>query len=454
MQNKGFSRRTFLKLAAGSTAAIFAASIEPLKAAAQEMTYHEAPMLADLVAAGTLPPVEERLPKNPRVITPYKEVGEYGGTWRRAFKGLSDRWGPTKLQEEMVLEWDAFDPAELKLVPNFISEWTQNDDASEFSFTLRDGIKWSDGVPFTTEDVAFNYELIKAQILLQIDHLYVNGQLFEQEIIDDRTWKITFVGPNPLLPITLARTSSGGMIGGPTFAHPKHYLEKFWGDLPNANQDAINKMLEANGMSDWTELWWEGGVGDGRGVANFWFRNPELPVINAWRSLNTPLDDPHLMERNPYYHAVDPEGNQLPYIDRVQHSLFEYDETLNLWIAQGLIDMQTRHLSAANFTFYKENEAGGDYRSCCGKLAGPTRSTPISAILMLIWRLCLTLLSSARRSRLPSTARSSTICSTTACWSRARLRRSAERWNTTPTSNHAGRSITRTALTNYSTASA
>jgi peptide/nickel transport system substrate-binding protein len=121
MENKGFSRRTFLKLAAGSTAAAFVASIEPLKAAAQEMTYHEAPMLADLVAAGTLPPVEERLPKNPRVITPYSEVGEYGGTWRRAFKGLSDRWGPTKLQEEMLLEWDAFDPAELKLVPNFIS---------------------------------------------------------------------------------------------------------------------------------------------------------------------------------------------------------------------------------------------------------------------------------------------------------------------------------------------
>jgi peptide/nickel transport system substrate-binding protein len=361
MENKGFSRRSFLKLVAGSTAAAFVASVEPLTAAAREMTYHEAPMLADLVAAGSLPPVEERLPSNPRVITPYEEVGDYGGTWRRAFKGLSDRWGPTKLNEEMVLEWDAFDPAELKLVPNFISEWSQNADASEFTFTLREGIKWSDGVPFTTEDVAFNYELLKAGMFTSIDHLYVGGELFEQEIVDDLTWKITFVGPNPLLPITLARTSSGGTIGGPTFAHPKHYLDKYWGDGPNADQAAIDAMLKANGMSDWSELWWEGGVGDGRGVANFWFRNPELPVINAWRSLNTPLDDPHIMERNPYYHAVDTEGNQLPYIDRIQHSLFQDQQVLNLWIAQGLIDMQTRFLTFQDFTFYKENEDAGGY---------------------------------------------------------------------------------------------
>ena len=361
MEHKGLSRRSFLKLVAGSTAVAFMASVEPLKAAAQGMTYHEAPMLADLVAAGSLPSVEERLPKNPRVITPYAEVGEYGGTWRRAFKGLSDRWGPTKLQEEMVLEWDSFDPNELKLVPNFISEWSQNDDASEYTFTLRDGIKWSDGVPFTTEDVKFAYDLMVSKVRNPPTHLVVAGELFELEIVDDLTWKVKFAGPNPLLPITLARTSDGGAIGGPTFAHPKHYLEKYLGDKPTADQDAINKMLEANGMADWSELWWGSGVGDGQGPACFWFRNPELPVINAWRSVNTPLDDPYLMERNPYYHAVDTEGNQLPYVDRVQHSLFESDETLSLWIAQGLIDMQTRFLSAANFTFYKENEDGGDY---------------------------------------------------------------------------------------------
>jgi peptide/nickel transport system substrate-binding protein len=152
-------------------------------------------------------------------------------------------------------------------------------------------------------------------------------------------------------------------------AYPKHYLERFIGDADTADQDAIDAMIEGSGLSDWTGLWYEGGVGDGRGVANFWFRNPELPIINAWRSANSPLEDPHIMERNPYYHAVDTEGNQLPYIDRIQHSLFESQETLNLWIAQGLIDMQIRHLSTADFTFFKENEEVGDYHIVLWKAA-------------------------------------------------------------------------------------
>src|SRR5215813_4742437 len=100
MSKDQLSRRDFLKAMAGGAAAAIAANIVPLGAVAQaqDATYNEAPMLADLVDSGALPPVAERLPKNPRVITPFSEVGEYGGTWRRAFKGLSDRFGPVKLQ--------------------------------------------------------------------------------------------------------------------------------------------------------------------------------------------------------------------------------------------------------------------------------------------------------------------------------------------------------------------
>jgi peptide/nickel transport system substrate-binding protein len=119
--------------------------------------------------------------------------------------------------------------------------------------------------------------------------------------------------------------------------------------------------MAANGVSTWQELWYESGPGDGRGPINFWFRNPDLPTITPWRAVNSPLEDPWIMERNPYYHAVDTANNQLPYIDRIQHALFEDTQTLNLWIAQGLIDMQQRHVSSADFTFFKENEASGNY---------------------------------------------------------------------------------------------
>ena len=55
--------------------------------------FSETPQLADLVKQGKLPPVEQRLPKNPLVVTPYEEVGQYGGNLRRAWRGLSDQWG-------------------------------------------------------------------------------------------------------------------------------------------------------------------------------------------------------------------------------------------------------------------------------------------------------------------------------------------------------------------------
>jgi peptide/nickel transport system substrate-binding protein len=391
MSKKQLSRRDFLKMTAGGAVVALTANIVPSALAApatRQGMYTEAPMLADLVASGDLPPVDERIPTNPRVITPYSEVGEYGGTWHRAFKGISDRWGPTKLQEEMILEWDAFDPEDLKVVPNYISEWSQNDDATEFTFTLREGLKWSDGIPFTTEDVQFAHDLLAAKVLNPPAHLEIGGELCGLEIVDELTWKISFVAPNPLLPITFARTSAGGITGGPTLGAPKHYLEKFLGDSPNADQDAIDAALEATGLNDWTELWYDSGVGDGQGVIPFYFRNPDLPIINAWRSANTPLDDPYVLERNPYYHAVDTEGNQLPYIDHIQHALFEDTETLNLWVAQGLIDMQTRHLSAADFTFFKENEEAGDYHVVLWKAAWthafyPNISSPNTALAAL-----------------------------------------------------------------------
>ncbi|PLV56575.1 hypothetical protein [Thermotoga sp. SG1] len=59
--------------------------------------FNEAPMLKEMVEKGLLPPVEERLPKNPLVVTPVKEIGQYGGTWRRAWYGFSDKWGPNKI---------------------------------------------------------------------------------------------------------------------------------------------------------------------------------------------------------------------------------------------------------------------------------------------------------------------------------------------------------------------
>ena len=357
MDNKGLSRRNFLQMMAGGTAATIAASLTPFAALAQDMTFNEAPMLASLVADGSLPPVNERIPANPRVITPLNEVGQYGGTLRRAFKGISDRWGPTKLNEEMAIEWDIPDVDTVNVVANYISGWTQNDDATEFTFTLREGLRWSDGTLFTTEDVQFWYDYYYIGELQDQPTAITLGEPMGLTVVDELTWTVTFPAPNPLLPLSIAK-STLGWWAGPTMAAPKHYLSQFIPEL-TSDQSLIDAAMEEHGVETWQLLHGEGGTPQGP-IAGWWF-NPELPIINAWRSVNHPSEDPWLAERNPYYHAVDTEGNQLPYLDGMTHAWFDDNSVFDLWIAQGLIDAHIRHVQSANFTFYKENEEAGDY---------------------------------------------------------------------------------------------
>ncbi|MEZ4630623.1 MAG: ABC transporter substrate-binding protein [Deinococcales bacterium] len=372
--SKEFSRRNFLKLSASTIAGTALASSLPAVVMAQysPSSYSEAPMLAEMVASGSLPPVDQRLPADPRIIHTINETGEYGGTWRRAFKGISDRWGPTKLNEEMAIRWDASNPEKIDVTAGYVSEWQQNADASSFTFTLRDGLKWSDGVPVTTEDVKFWYEeFYLGELGNKPGWLTLQGIDMTLDIIDDRSFTIGFPAPNPLLPISMAK-STGGMTGGPSLMAPAHYLKQY---MPQyGDQAKIDEALKENGLSTWQELF--GNAGDTQGPIAFWFKNPDLPVLNPWKAKNKPTEDPYVMERNPYFYGVDAEGNQLPYIDHISHALFSDQAVFDLWIAQGLIDFQGRHVQSANFTFYKENEAAGDYHVTIWKAASTNAVYP------------------------------------------------------------------------------
>jgi len=85
-----------------------------------------------------------------------------------------------------------------------------------------------------------------------------------------------------------------------------------------------------------------------------------------WLAKNALSREQFLMERNPYFFAVDEQGQQLPYIDKVTHRLFESPEVLNLWITNGEIDMQYRHMQIGNLALYKSAEAKGDYKTLLG----------------------------------------------------------------------------------------
>jgi peptide/nickel transport system substrate-binding protein len=336
------------------------------------VAYKEAPALADLVKAGKLPAIDKRLPEKPRVITPTESTGKYGGTWHRAYKGLSDRWGPTKLLEEQMIQWDWTPQNEIKLAANLCEKWEQNAAATEFTFFIRKGIKWSDGEEFNTDDVKFWYEdvLLNKDITPTVPSAVTDskGTPMTLTVTDKYTFKIGFAEPKPLVPITIAKTGLAGPAGGPSFAYPEHYMKKFHTKY-GASAD-IDAALKKNSMQKWDQLW--GDAGNGEGPIAFWFKNPDRPVIGAWKTSVSPLVNQQrcAMVRNPYFWKVDPSGNQLPYIDEVLHDLYENDEVLNIWIVGGKIDAQSRNIPVTSYTLYKENEKKGDFKVVLWRSAG------------------------------------------------------------------------------------
>lgn len=352
---------------APSAAATFAVNQATPTTVAQTTAgkFKEAPMLADLVKAGKLPAVEQRVPSNPRVLKPLEEVGQYGGTWRGAYRGLSDRVGPTKQLEEMFIEWDAPDPNTVKLIANVCEKWEQNADASEFTFYLRKGMKWSDGSELSTDDVKFTVEDVNFFKDISPTPKYYLRQLINGEvktatvtIVDKTTFKVKYVAPFPLLPLQMAKLG-GGAVSQPGFVMPSAYLKKFHPKYASA-ADLAAAVAKFKVQTP-ADLW--GKAGDLEGPAVFWFLNPELPSIFAWKVVSPTPAEPVVEERNPYYWQVDTDGNQLPYIDKIEYSLFDSFDVLNLRVAAGQIDMQLRHMSVGTYTFYKENEAKGKYRT-------------------------------------------------------------------------------------------
>ena len=172
----GIDRRTFLRMSGLSAAAAVAAACgapggdaEPEAAdeapAAEEAPaadsgsmskYNESPLLAERVAAGQLPPVDERLPANPVVIEPLEEVGQYGGTTRVAIGNPNHLFGDPQavMGTELILR---IAPDFSSITSGLAESWEFNEDATEQILHLREGLMWSDGAPFSADDFMFSW---------------------------------------------------------------------------------------------------------------------------------------------------------------------------------------------------------------------------------------------------------------------------------------------------------
>ena len=329
--------------------AALAATKAPVAPASQ---YKVAPMLAELVKAGKLPAVDARLPKKPGVFKGQEGIGKYGGTWRRAFSGVSDRWGPTKLGDRT---WAWFDKS-LNLQPRLAESYQVSPDGKEWTFKMREGIKWSDGKDFTSDDIVWCYqnEIQNKKLNPSLPTLYQNKDKSPCTITgpDKYTWKAVFATPKPNFIFGLTR-------GGPVT--PSHFMKELHEET-TADKAKLEADIKARGFDSWIRYYLD--------FAQYWYANPARPDIKPWLAKGALSKELFIMERNPYFFGVDEQGNQLPYIDKITHRLFENNEVKNLWVTNGEIDMQNRHMAIADLALYKSGEAKGDYKTFLGISAG------------------------------------------------------------------------------------
>jgi peptide/nickel transport system substrate-binding protein len=302
---------------------------------ATAQTYGEAPILADQVAAGTLPPAEERLPFNPAVVEPTNEVGTYGGSLRVGFVGNNPGWGGLWYINgwENLVIWK---PDFSGIVPNIAESYEVSPDVTEYTFKLREGMKWSDGTPFTADDILFyiddilfNEELSPAGPVA--DWLPADGATeFRAEKIDDYTVKFIFAKPYGTFLYNLA-TWSGRHLA----FFPKHYLTQFHAAY---NPDVQTLVEQEDGVEDWVGLFNKMAAGPTDDIQNY-HNMPERPTLFPWvvtQALGTGTTV--IYQRNPYYWKVDTEGNQLPYIDEIVGTSYQDAESRTFAMLNGDLD--------------------------------------------------------------------------------------------------------------------
>lgn len=272
------------------------------------------------------------------VLTPIEEVGTYGGKMAWVIQG--PQYGSYEYQflYEAPYRWSA---DATKVEPNLALRHEYAPDGMSMTLTFREGVKWSDGEPFTTDDIDFWWNdlvMNKEAGYTQPYWTITKEQPMKLEKVDDFTIKVSFAAPHWLFHRLMASTSDYMRMYA-----PKHYLKQFH---PKYNTDVKDfKQLNEKFTAD-----------------NNLYINTDLPVLTAWRTVEYVPGQRMVAERNPYYWKVDSEGKQLPYIDRIEISQVEDPRVIPLKITGGEIDFMARGIPLDSFTTLKTSESTGNYR--------------------------------------------------------------------------------------------
>jgi peptide/nickel transport system substrate-binding protein len=325
-----------------------------------EMTYQEAPMLAQLVASGLLDPVEDRLPSNPYVAT-VEEIGVYGGSLTRAYFCPGDVWNLKRYSRTAPAR---FTTDGAGVFPWAVAGWEVSNGGKTWTFEIRDGMRWSDGEPATMEDIKFAFfDVSSNEVLFPTapGAISLEGQLPEFKEIDDLHFSLTYHKPFYSFAKILPQTD----MGGDRMFQPAHYLKQFHEDYADAFElQAIvdaGPNLDANQIAFTHKSEWDGWRDAFLHHYHAYFEDTNFPVLDPWILKTRYGVQRMIAERNPYYWGVDQAGNQLPYIDRLIFNCVENAEVVQLKAIAGELTAQGRHIKMSSYPILQENRAKGNY---------------------------------------------------------------------------------------------
>ena len=253
----------------GKGGIVYSTAAEYKQATGMTITkFSEAPMLKEMVDAGKLPPVEERLPEDVVIAKPFEKIGKYGGTLRLG--DMTRTAVDAGSLRRRGLFWSYMSGSES--VPNIAKGYQWSSDLKTMTIYLRKGHKWSDGQPFTTDDVMFFYEDVltnKELTPILASRWSPEGKPVKFIRVDELTFKIQYEVPYPRIFDVFQR----GTYGGQNFVYaPKHALMKYH---IKYNKD-VNEAAKKEGLENWVQLF-----GNHRRKGWLWDEDPEVPILAA-----------------------------------------------------------------------------------------------------------------------------------------------------------------------------
>lgn len=296
---------------------------------------------------GTLPPVEERLPVEPLVVAPYEAIGNYGGVAHYMSYGPeSGDSGFLSVKHVNLVRF--LDDGET-IVPWVAKDYEISDDYKTITLWLREGHKWSDGAPFTADDILFWWEdiMLNEELFPDVPSQWVfGGEPMDVEKVSDTEFKIHLAAP-------VADSLLNWM--GRTWIQmwaPAHAFKQFHPDYNPEIRDQINE----DGYEAWPDFFFEKCYSTWRGLVD----TLGLPELES-HILVEETTDYQVFAPNPYFFMVDTAGNQLPYIDELQLTWGEY-ATFEQKIINGSVTYKGQNLQISSAPLFKQYQEDGGYR--------------------------------------------------------------------------------------------